>query len=185
MRSFGVIKRVVYIVTAGPWRHIVEWTYRSSVLDVGTRWRWMVSFTPLPLYSRGKSPRYPLYRRMGGPQSPSGHCGEEKNLAPAGNRTRAYQLVARCCKVFHFHNHVLNLMFVNLKANYPWVSTHQAIKAYRWNGFKLPRSLDSHATCLWVVRFTHQKFCLWRKRAWWSYYKRLGLHNAIRATLNL
>jgi hypothetical protein len=27
----------------------------STVLDVGTKWKWVVSFTPLPLYTRGKS----------------------------------------------------------------------------------------------------------------------------------
>jgi hypothetical protein len=32
-------------------------------LDIGTGWRWVVSFTPLPLYSLGQSPRYQLERR--------------------------------------------------------------------------------------------------------------------------
>jgi hypothetical protein len=35
------------------------------ILDLGTRWRWVVSFTPLPLYPQGKSPWYPLDRRLG------------------------------------------------------------------------------------------------------------------------
>jgi hypothetical protein len=30
----------------------------------------------------GRFPRYPLDRRLGGPQSRSGRCGEEKNLLP-------------------------------------------------------------------------------------------------------
>jgi hypothetical protein len=30
---------------------------------------------PAALYSQGKDPRYPLYRRLGGPQSRSGHRG--------------------------------------------------------------------------------------------------------------
>jgi hypothetical protein len=34
-------------------------------LDLGTSWRWVVSFTPLPVYPRGKSPRYPLGPRTG------------------------------------------------------------------------------------------------------------------------
>jgi hypothetical protein len=34
------------------------------------------------LYSQGKSPRYPLDRRLGGPQSLSGGGGEEKNSQP-------------------------------------------------------------------------------------------------------
>jgi hypothetical protein len=40
---------------------------------------WIVSFTPRPLYSRGKSSRYPLGRRLGGPQSRSVDGGGEKN----------------------------------------------------------------------------------------------------------
>jgi hypothetical protein len=31
---------------------------------------------------QGKSPRYPLDRKLGGPQSRSGHGGEEKNSDP-------------------------------------------------------------------------------------------------------
>jgi hypothetical protein len=34
-------------------------------LDLGSRWRWVVSFTPLPPYNRGKSPRCLLDRRLG------------------------------------------------------------------------------------------------------------------------
>jgi hypothetical protein len=30
----------------------------------------------------GKNPLVPLYRRLGGPQSRSGRCGEEKNSQP-------------------------------------------------------------------------------------------------------
>jgi hypothetical protein len=40
----------------------------------------VVSFTLLSLYPRGNSSRYALYRRLGGPQSRSGLCGEEKNV---------------------------------------------------------------------------------------------------------
>jgi hypothetical protein len=49
------------------------------ILDLGTRWRWVVSFTPRPLYSQGKSPWYTLDRRLGGPQSRSGHGGVKKH----------------------------------------------------------------------------------------------------------
>jgi hypothetical protein len=52
------------------------------ILDLGTRWRWVVSFTTRPLYSQGKSRWYPLYRRLGGTQSRSGSGGEEKNSQP-------------------------------------------------------------------------------------------------------
>jgi hypothetical protein len=33
------------------------------ILDLGTRWRWVVSFTLQPLYPQGKGPWYPFDRR--------------------------------------------------------------------------------------------------------------------------
>jgi hypothetical protein len=41
-----------------------EWRHSSTFLHLGTRWRWVVSFTPLPLYPWGKSPWYPLDRGL-------------------------------------------------------------------------------------------------------------------------
>jgi hypothetical protein len=59
-----------------------------AFFDLSTRWRWVVSLTPRPLYLQEKSPRYSLDRRLGGPQSRSGRDGEEKNSQlPVGNRT--------------------------------------------------------------------------------------------------
>jgi hypothetical protein len=48
----------------------------TFVLDRG------VNFTLLSPYLRGKSPGYPLDRRLGGIHSQSGCCGEEKNALP-------------------------------------------------------------------------------------------------------
>jgi hypothetical protein len=31
------------------------------ILHLGTRWRWVISFSPRPLYPQGKSPRYSLF----------------------------------------------------------------------------------------------------------------------------
>jgi len=53
-----------------------------GILDLGTRWRWVVSFMPWPLYTQGKSPWYHLDRRLAGHQNCSGHSGEEKNSQP-------------------------------------------------------------------------------------------------------
>jgi hypothetical protein len=41
----------------------------TPFFDLGTRWRWVVSFTLRPLYSQRKSPWYPLDKRLVGPQS--------------------------------------------------------------------------------------------------------------------
>jgi hypothetical protein len=38
------------------WRRMGEWWYSSTILDLGTRWRWVVSFTPQPLYPKEKAP---------------------------------------------------------------------------------------------------------------------------------
>jgi hypothetical protein len=73
-----------------------EWRYSSTIPDIGTRWRWVGSFTPRPLYLRGNRPRDPLDRRLGETQSLFGRCGPEKDLTPVGNRTAVVQSTARC-----------------------------------------------------------------------------------------
>jgi hypothetical protein len=66
-----------------PKRHMREWRYSSTILDLGIRWRWVVSFMPW-LFNPWKScPPYPLDRWMGGSQSSYGRCGDEKSLASA------------------------------------------------------------------------------------------------------
>jgi hypothetical protein len=80
-----------------PWSELIE-PYAMKMyggVDVlihvffyyGTRRRSVGNFTPRLLNTRGKSPRYPLGRWLGGPQSRSGRRGGEKNLAPTGTRT--------------------------------------------------------------------------------------------------
>jgi hypothetical protein len=49
-------------------------------LDLGTSWRRVVSLKPRSLYPQRKSPRYPLDRKLGGPQSRAEQRGEEKIL---------------------------------------------------------------------------------------------------------
>ena len=57
--------------------------------DHGTRRGWVVSSTPRPILPSGK-PRYPFYRRMGGPQ---GRSGRAENLTPPGFDPRTVQPV--------------------------------------------------------------------------------------------
>jgi hypothetical protein len=54
-------------------------------LDRGSSWRWVISFTPLPLYPLGKSPQFPMDRK----QSRSSRREEEKVLDSTGIRTPA------------------------------------------------------------------------------------------------
>jgi hypothetical protein len=61
----------------GAWeeRRYSSYSFTTSVLDgvIGQR------HAQAALYPRGKNPRYPLYRRLGGPQSRSGHRGYRKD----------------------------------------------------------------------------------------------------------
>ena len=59
--------------------------------DHGARRAWGVSVTPRPLYPRDKT-RYPLYRRLGGPQGRSGQV--RKISPPPGFDPRTVQPVA-------------------------------------------------------------------------------------------
>jgi hypothetical protein len=60
-----------------PWIRMGEREYSSAHFN--PRWRWVVNYTPRPLSPQGKSPRNPLVRSLGGLQSRSGRCGEEKD----------------------------------------------------------------------------------------------------------
>jgi hypothetical protein len=65
------------------------------IIDLSTRWRCVVSFMPWPLHPQGKSPWYPLDRRLCGPQNRSGN-GEEKNSQPLpGLRPLIIQSIAQ------------------------------------------------------------------------------------------
>jgi hypothetical protein len=73
-----------------PWRNMGECGYSSTILNLGIRWRWAVSFTPRPLY-----PLYSLDRRLDGPQTRSELWRVEKILYPCwesnpGHRARRY-----------------------------------------------------------------------------------------------
>jgi len=50
------------------------------ILNLGTRWKWMVYFVPQPLYSCKEVPCHPLNRQLGGPQSQSRLFGKETDL---------------------------------------------------------------------------------------------------------
>jgi hypothetical protein len=65
-----------------PWRRMGEWRCYSSVFDLGTRWRWVVSFTSRPLYSRGKSPEVPIGERVRWTQEPVWTLWSRENLWP-------------------------------------------------------------------------------------------------------
>jgi hypothetical protein len=79
------------------WRHMWKWSYSSNFLDLSTRWWWVVSFMPWPLYSQGKNPWCPLGRSLGGPQSSSGcYGGRREKSCTVRNWTQAVQPITNC-----------------------------------------------------------------------------------------
>jgi hypothetical protein len=72
----------------------MEWMYSSNILNLGTRWRTVLNFTPRQLFLRETHLRCLFNKRLGWPQSRSGRCGEEKSCH-AENQTQAFQLVVR------------------------------------------------------------------------------------------
>jgi hypothetical protein len=63
-----------------PWRRMDKWRYSANLTDLGTKWRWVDSFTLWSLYPLGKSPTCILDRRLGEPKSVWESSGEEKNF---------------------------------------------------------------------------------------------------------
>jgi hypothetical protein len=69
-----------------------EWSYSFTILDFDTRWNLVLKFTPRKIYPRGKSLHYRFERRLGGPQSRSGHCRLRKSLPFPGIEPRSSSL---------------------------------------------------------------------------------------------
>lgn len=65
-----------------------RWRYDSIVFNLVSRWRWGVSITLVPLYSRGKELQYPMGRSAGGPRG-SLITVEKKFLVPVGSQTKS------------------------------------------------------------------------------------------------
>jgi hypothetical protein len=72
--SLSEISKAAPVLSTMPWKRMREQRYSATILDLETRWRWVVSFISLPLYS----PQYSL----GGPQSRSERCRKKENILP-------------------------------------------------------------------------------------------------------
>jgi hypothetical protein len=69
-----------------PWRRKGEWRYSSTILYLGSRWRWVVIFMPQTLYPQGECPGIHC---IGGRVGPTAGLNEErkKTIVFADNRT--------------------------------------------------------------------------------------------------
>jgi hypothetical protein len=67
--SKGKAVPVLNYLSAIPWRRMGEWRYSSTILDLDTRWSWVVSFTPRPLYPEEKAHSTYWIRGVVGPKT--------------------------------------------------------------------------------------------------------------------
>jgi hypothetical protein len=91
-RGFTLRKRVTfsfYLIK----QHFMKTYEGVDIVDLGTRCRWVVSFTPRPLGPSRNSPWYPLGRRLGWPQSRSRRYEGEKAFGPCRESNTAAQPV--------------------------------------------------------------------------------------------
>jgi hypothetical protein len=92
------VKLPLYLITlliTMPWRYMGERRYSSTIRDLCTRWRWVVSFSPLTFNARRGTTHYSLDRRLGGPQEPVWNpWTRRKHLVFFGNWDTIAQLVA-------------------------------------------------------------------------------------------
>jgi hypothetical protein len=145
----------------------------GCVDDLGTSWRWVVSFTPLPPYPPGKSPRYPFYRRLGGPQSRSGRYGEVNIFDPTGTRnSRPPGRPARSQSLYRLgypgSRIMLKLISVQFKYSVP---SHRKVKIleqtlFRFSIKQFPFSIG-YVTVVFILYYCNQRcftenrrFCL-------------------------
>jgi hypothetical protein len=157
-----------------------EWRYNSTILDLGTRWKWMASFTFLPFYRRRRRSRYPLNRRLGGPQSRFEalkktkilHCRESNPRHPArspllyrlsypnSQQIRVLTVMDACstqteCAIQP------NSLAVQSHAH----CSHLAVTSKAWNNAEYQRNMKDVVTQLFsIVRGHHEVIDFYKSR---------------------
>jgi hypothetical protein len=125
------------------------------ILDLRTRWRRVVSFTPRPLYRQGKSPWYPLDRRLVGFQSRSGRGGEKRNSQPLpGLEPLTIQPLAQ-----RYTAELSWLPCDNLKCHAQWPlirALYFIFHTMQWSDEILELSICSY----WIHTHTHIRGCI-------------------------
>jgi hypothetical protein len=91
-----------------------EWRRNSSTHSLPRNQMGLGCFATWPLYLNGKNPRYPLDRRLSGPQSRSERDGEERRPFRESNPSRparSLDTTGRTIVPTHTHTRVNNTCF--------------------------------------------------------------------------
>jgi hypothetical protein len=124
-----------------------EWRYSPSLLDLVTRWRWVVSFTPLPLYLLGNEPPVPIGWEAGWAPEPVYTLWKREKSCTAGNQTWAVQPVAH-----HYTDSPLNVILPYMSRSPKWFLSWKMSVIWKFTCV-LPREI--WALLLVVVRDEH------------------------------
>jgi len=144
------------------WRHIEGSGVTTQVIiNFGTRFEWVVRFTPRPFYSRMRAPYCPLKTRLGAHQSRSEYRREGWTAPPP------FQSRSRC-PLFAKHRWYLTAGARWSRVHYPdrvWLYirtfVHCVGRGLEQNRLTVRVSL---ATCLQHSNFRHQIYVLGVRR---------------------
>jgi hypothetical protein len=139
-----------------------EWRYSSTVLDLDTIWKWVVSFTPQSLYPRRNCPGTHWIGGYMGPRSGLTLWIRKKSLAPTGDRIPAVQPIARRYTdwalpysdlrlyVDKINKHELDVLTVVDYEKYSWdANPWSPVEVHRATRYYIPRRYSSK-----VIMFT-------------------------------
>ena len=144
----------------------------------GTRRGWGVSVTPRPLFTPGKETRYPLYRRLGGPQGRSGQV--RKISTPTG--IRSPDRPARSQSLYRLSNRGPQRireecikMYFEAVALEVWYWSYQAYDRENWRAFMVvvmkilvSYIVENFLTSLGTISFWgHECSSFWWKISLW------------------
>jgi hypothetical protein len=118
-------------------------------LNLSTSGRRSVSFTPRLLYPRGKSPRYPLHRRLGRPQSPSRDVEKRKFLTLLGVELRPLGRPARSQSLYRLR------YSGSIRCSMDWL-IKKGLITYSW--ITRHSSSDSNGAVPCSIRFAEKKW---------------------------
>jgi hypothetical protein len=135
------------------------------ILNLGNRWKWLVSFTPRPLYPQGKSPWHPLDRRLMGPRAVLEAVVKKKIPSPRGEsypRTPTVQPIGQ-----HYTDWAITALATK---TYPCLTKHRDTETYGGD----PGILNVCTRWQWAVSFTPRPIYSQGKSRRYAFGKRLG-----------
>jgi hypothetical protein len=139
------------------WRCMGSECIDPHILDLGTSWRWVVSFTPRPLYPWGIRHRYSLDRRLRGPWNQSGRRMEENFLPLPGLELLTLDHLIRIQSLYRLCHPK------SLKVSYCCMSFRSKIKVAGWCTAR-PQNFESDSLVEEGTRQGHLEGCLLSRR---------------------